>query len=432
VLIRDRLETIPTDRWNPSTLDPLADRLSQEIQARVTLIDLQGHLLGDSELSQEALEKAENHLQRPEVVASLQESHGVSRRHSSTIGTDMMYVAVKTSRGFARVALPLDVIDQTFWHLKRSLLFASLVALILSSAVGFVLSRSLSLSVREIANVATQISQGDFSKRVPIHRKDELGALAEHINKMARSLESQFLEITNEKNRMRRLEDMRKEFVANVSHELKTPLTSILGYAETLKDGALQDTQTASRFLEKIEKNAQQLRQLVEDILKLSEIESGRMELQMETFDLSKMVDEIQERFEEALQTKRIEFQNKIEPTVVITADPDALSQVLVNLIDNAIKYTHIRGNIVISSERWGGFIKISVADIGVGIPDTDLPHVFERFYRVDKARSRELGGTGLGLSIVKHLVQAHGGEVGVTSEVGKGSQFYFTLPATE
>lgn len=229
--------------------------------------------------------------------------------------------------------------------------------------------------------------------------------------------------------KIRNLENMRKEFVANVSHELKTPLTSILGYAETLRKGALEDPSLSKRFTEKIERNAQQLRELVEDILKLSEIEAGRMELRLQPLSLAVALDEIHSHFEETLQTRKIEFQKKVDTQLMIQADPQALRQILDNLVDNAIKYTPAGGCVTVSANQEDNGIKILVTDTGVGIPEKDLSHVFERFYRVDKARSREVGGTGLGLSIVKHLVQAHGGEVGVASEVGKGSQFHFTIP---
>jgi two-component system phosphate regulon sensor histidine kinase PhoR len=229
--------------------------------------------------------------------------------------------------------------------------------------------------------------------------------------------------------RIRSLENMRKEFVANVSHELKTPLTNILGYAETLRGGAIQDAEASARFVEKIENNALQLKNLVEDILKVSEIESGRLEMNPVDSQLENTVRAIQAEFEEQLKSKKLNFEIKIPTGLAVRADPSALRQILMNLIDNAVKYTPEGGRVTVSAEREGPFCKVTVADTGIGIAEKDLPHVFERFYRADKARSRQMGGTGLGLSIVKHFVQAHGGEVGATSEVGKGSQFFFTLP---
>ncbi len=229
--------------------------------------------------------------------------------------------------------------------------------------------------------------------------------------------------------RLRKLENMRREFVANVSHELKTPLTNIRGYAETLLQGALQDTEAAHRFTKKIENNALQLQNLVEDILKLSEIESGRLELNLIPTSLKTFIQNLYNDYEELLKAKGIYFKTEIKEPLAIPVDLSALKHILGNLIDNAIKYTPPEGTITLSAVEEGSFCKITVADTGTGISERDLPHVFERFYRADKARSRQMGSTGLGLAIVKHLVQAHKGEVGVMSELSKGSRFFFTLP---
>jgi Signal transduction histidine kinase len=227
---------------------------------------------------------------------------------------------------------------------------------------------------------------------------------------------------------LRRLENARKDFVANVSHELKTPLTSIRGYAETLRVGALGDTGVAPRFVQKIEESAIQLQNLIEDLLRLAEIESGRLQLNPEPLSLRQAVAIIQGNFEEAMEIKQQGFRAEL-PELWVQAEPAALKQILGNLIDNAHKYTPAHGSIEITAKSEGHSCRVTVADSGIGIDASDLPHVFERFYRVDKARSREAGGTGLGLAIVKHLVQTHGGQVEVRSIPGRGSQFSFTLP---
>lgn len=228
---------------------------------------------------------------------------------------------------------------------------------------------------------------------------------------------------------LRRLEGARREFVANVSHELKTPLTSIRGYAETLKMGAQDDREQAKHFLEKIESNAIQLQNLVEDLLKLSEIESGRIDYQFGPVPVRPVVEEVMEGLGHLVRSKRQVVSCHVPDHIRVRSDKMLLCQILGNLIDNAVKYTPEGGKIEIFAEENSAACRVMVADTGVGIPQKELPRIFERFYRVDKARSREVGGTGLGLSIVKHLVAAHGGSVGVESEPGKGSRFWFTLP---
>lgn len=228
---------------------------------------------------------------------------------------------------------------------------------------------------------------------------------------------------------IRKLERARRDFVANVSHELKTPLTSIRGFAETLADGAITDKKIANRFLEKIETNAAQLQNLIEDLLHLSEIESGRAPFQPKNVVVEKIVEDTQKFFQESLEKKKIRMNIEIPAGLSITSEPAAFKQILFNLIENAIKYNKEGGSITLSAVANGKLVRFSLSDTGIGIPKKDLPHVFERFYRVDKARSRDMGGTGLGLAIVKHLVHTQGGEVQVQSEEGMGTQLTFSMP---
>lgn len=234
--------------------------------------------------------------------------------------------------------------------------------------------------------------------------------------------------VFNEITRLRQLENIRKEFVANVSHELKTPLTKIRGFAETLQSGAIADRQVALQFVGKIEKSAVQLQSLVEDILKLSELESGRFALHPTVIPLGETIRGLQEHFAEALQNKKLEFETVIPKDLQIIADRGALQQILTNLIENAIKYTPGPGTITVTAKQAQGQATITVADTGIGIPAGELLRIFERFYRVEPSRSRELGGTGLGLAIVKHLVQILGGTIEVKSQPGKGSEFSVTI----
>ncbi|MCX5784210.1 MAG: ATP-binding protein [Elusimicrobia bacterium] len=227
----------------------------------------------------------------------------------------------------------------------------------------------------------------------------------------------------------RKLEAMRRDFVANVSHELKTPLTVIRGCAETLLNGALEDREHGPGFARSINEQAVRLDNLVNDLLKISYAESGRAQLEKTPVELKELSDDTVRGLAAILAKKKIALLNLVPAGLRVNADRDKLSQVLINLLDNAAKYNKNGGKIKISAVPEGEVVKVSVEDTGHGIPAAHLPRIFERFYRVDKARSRELGGTGLGLSIVKHLVELHGGTVGVESNEGHGSTFWFTLP---
>jgi two-component system phosphate regulon sensor histidine kinase PhoR len=228
---------------------------------------------------------------------------------------------------------------------------------------------------------------------------------------------------------IRRLETMRRDFVANVSHELKTPLTSIKGFVETLLEGALEDKENSRHFLQIIQSHANRLDNLVNDLLDLSHLESQEIKLEKEKVNLKALTDDILASFRSQFKKRAIQVTSDLSKGVFIIANKDKIDQVLTNLIDNAIKFNHEKGSIKIYSQDLDDKIKIFVEDSGIGIPEKDIPRIFERFYRVDKARSRELGGTGLGLSIVKHIVELHGGSVGVESTEGLGSKFYFYLP---
>jgi two-component system phosphate regulon sensor histidine kinase PhoR len=232
--------------------------------------------------------------------------------------------------------------------------------------------------------------------------------------------------------RLKQLERTREEFVANVSHELRTPLSLIKGYVETLIDGARNDPAIAERFLKIIERNTQRLDLLIQDLLTISALESERIKLNLQPVELRPLVEKIFSDLKPPAENKNVELVSEL-PELIATADVNRLEQVLANLVDNAIKYGRAQGRVTVGGKKLDdGRLEIFVQDDGPGIPAESLDRVFERFYRVDKARSRDQGGTGLGLSIVKHIVQAHGGEVWVKSELGKGATFFFTLPAAE
>lgn len=227
-----------------------------------------------------------------------------------------------------------------------------------------------------------------------------------------------------------RLETMRQEFVANVSHELKTPLTTIKSYAETLLTGALESRELAGNFITVISEEADRMDRLVKDLLTLSQLDYQRHNLQCRPVLLDELVIDVLEKLSFSACQRGVRFGTDFcEEIPIVMANPDKVEQVLVNIIANAIKYAHENGEVVISLQVSESMVRVGIKDDGPGIPSDDQSRIFERFYRVDKARSRELGGTGLGLAIAKQLVEAHGGTIGIESEVGKGTEVYFSLP---
>jgi two-component system phosphate regulon sensor histidine kinase PhoR len=230
---------------------------------------------------------------------------------------------------------------------------------------------------------------------------------------------------------LRLLEAMRQDFVANVSHELRTPLSLIKSAAETLIDGGKDDPAVTLRFLEIIDKHANRLTLLIDDLLLLARLDSGRVELNFHAVPLRLAAQEALDDAALIARARNVTLENKVPPGISARADPDRLRQVLANLIDNAIKYGRADGRVTLGGRvADGGRVELSVGDDGPGIPVEAKARIFERFYRVDKARSREQGGTGLGLAIVKNVVQAHGGDVRVESAPGAGTEFFITLPA--
>lgn len=234
-----------------------------------------------------------------------------------------------------------------------------------------------------------------------------------------------FYDVTN----IEHLENVRQEFLSNISHELRTPLTSIIAFVETLEDGAIEDDENNRRFLGVIRKNAERMKRLIEDISELSLIESGRVRVEIRPTNLSAVIEEIFTNFAARAAARRVELVNEVAPEITVSADAVRLEQMLTNLIDNAIKFNRDGGRVTVSHDRTEKSDLIAVADAGEGISGEHLQRIFERFYRTDRARSREIGGTGLGLAIVKHLARLHGGEVTAASTLGRGTTFTVELP---
>ena len=515
-------------------LDFFADEIGKVLGVRVTIVDISGRVVADSEVSRENLKYLENHSNRPEILSALKKNIGISKRYSTTLKQEMLYVAVPLIKkekllGTVRLALPLVEVERTIFQAKRIALISLGLGLLMVLVFSFLLSYSFAKPIKKITETATAMAKGDLKKRIGIYPKNEIGILAYTIDDLARTLEQYITQLNQEKGyletilksiyegivvtdkngeimlfndtfkllfpqveigknsieilrdeallngieevikgkerlsielalfhpqervfevrlcgirhntktigsiavfyditHLKRLERMRQDFVANVSHELRTPLTSIKGYAETLLYE--EDIKKIKEFSSIILKHTDFLIKLTQDLIELSTIESRGFRFEKEHLSLKELIEETIKTFKDEAQRKGIELKMQIKDTQTIWANEERARQVFNNLIDNALKYTK-KGKIEISAEEQGRFIIIKVSDTGIGIPKKDLTRIFERFYRVNKERSRESGSIGLGLSIVKHIVEAHNGEVWVESELGKGSTFFVKWP---
>jgi two-component system phosphate regulon sensor histidine kinase PhoR len=270
---------------------------------------------------------------------------------------------------------------------------------------------------------AEQISEGNYEGQIEVLDKDEVGRLILSFNQMTKNLKA-------EKEQVEKLENMRRDFVSNVTHELKTPLTSIRGFVETLKEGAIEDEEVAMRFLSIIDIEAERLGNLIEDILLLSEIESGT-DTRMSLVEVEPMIDQVIELLNQSKKENVILKKESKGHVAPFYCNEDRLRELIINLADNGVKYTN-EGSVTIECRQEENMLVLEFSDTGVGIPKEHLPRLFERFYRVDKGRSRKQGGTGLGLSIVKHIVELYKGTISVESEPGVGSTFTVRLPYDE
>jgi two-component system phosphate regulon sensor histidine kinase PhoR len=393
---------------------------------RITLLAEDGSVVADSDAE---AARMENHRTRPEVIQALAGKTGSAVRRSATVGVPFLYVAVPAGKGALRIAIPLERVTAQVNEIRWKTLVSTALAFLPAIVLAAVLSRYISRRLGAIMAHAGELARGNFRARLAHVGESELGQLERTLNETASNLQETVEQLQREHAELEKLERVRKDFVINVSHELRTPLASIQGYTETLIDGALLDERHNMKFLGIIRHNAERLARLTADLLTLSRIEQKRQQFEFAEHKIDTLIHEAADLVRVIASKKNIQVEEvPAGQGVVVYADEEAVSQILGNLLDNAIKYTPEGGRIEVGARPAGEFVEIRVSDSGAGIPREDLPRLFERFYRVDKARSREMGGTGLGLSIVKHLVLAHNGRVWVESTLGKGSTFFFTL----
>ncbi len=295
----------------------------------------------------------------------------------------------------------------------RFLIWGALLAVAIALLFTFFLSRRISTPVKVLTLAARQLGQGDLSQRVQLKDKGEMGELAQAFNSMASDLE--------------RAEQLRRSMTADVAHELRTPLSNLKGYLEAVRDGVKQPD---SETIRSLEEEATLLSRLIDDLQELSLAEAGALKLNRQSKNIGELIQKTAASVQAQAATKGVSIASDLPDKLpLVNIDSQRIGQVLRNLLENAIVHTGKGDSITVAARQWGSWVEVSVTDTGEGIPPEDLPNIFERFYRVDKSRTRATGGSGLGLTIARRLVEAHGGKINARSEPGKGSCFSFTLP---
>ncbi len=419
-------------RENYQILSGLADTAN----LRLTLIDSAGTVIFDSRVRMDSLEFVENHLYRPEIQMALSEGIGRDIRVSTTVNLPLFYVAVRRNpdlniarpfqnTAFIRTAMDLVAMHRALRDIRHRIYWGSAVAILLISAIAYLASRRLADPITRLAQVAREVKEGNLNARFHPITHDEIGELARLLNQMLAKLREDL-------KKMRKLQTMRSQFLGNVSHELRTPIFALQGFLETLLHQNIDDPQQRRRFLEKAYQVSVRLDNLLSDLIDISRIESGEMKMSFRYFDVHEWLEKMCQEWQTKAGERgiRLHFTPPFEPKsgMTVLGDTERLNQVMTNLIDNAIKYNVPGGQVEVGYRPVADGVEIFVRDTGQGIPKEHVSRIFERFYRVDKQRSRDIGGTGLGLAIVKHIVEAHGSQIRVKSQPGEGSEFSFAL----
>jgi two-component system phosphate regulon sensor histidine kinase PhoR len=411
--------------------DDRLNNIARILSVRLSLIRKDGVVLYDSQVPRDSLTRLENHARRPEILRARGTVMGTDRRKSASVDQEFVYAARGVydssagvlDSGYVRIAMRADELRILDTQIQLIVWSVGFLAILLVAAISYQVAGRVTRPILSIAKTAQSVKNGDLGQRALVRSRDEIGQLATAINDMAENL-------GNDITRLRKLERVRSEFLANVSHELRTPIFSMQGFIETLLDGAVDDPNVNREFLEKAHRHATRLNALLNDLIEISRIESGEMKMSFRYFPvvdlLRQVVDEMKPQAE--ARSLRLELRTTVPADDQVYGDRERLKQVMVNLIDNAIKYTEPGGTVTCAAAVAGDRCAVSVEDTGCGIAEEHQSRIFERFYRADRDRSREVGGTGLGLAIVKHIAEAHGTSIRVTSEVGKGSVFSFSL----
>lgn len=416
-LAAESIITYLRDDADPVLLSSVAENISRQINARVIVVSPQNLVLGDSVriggLSGTRME-------RPEIQGALEEEKGSSIQYSHLSEQWVLQVAVPvkeedgTPLGVIFLASSLNPVYATLAAIQRFLLVFTILALLFAGGLVVLFSHRMTEPIKKLTSAAQQMAKGKLDQKIPVTSGDEIGRLAQQFNVMA--------------SRIKEMNQRLTRFVADVSHELRTPLASIHLCLQSLKDYEMEPEEQ-KEFLDDIYHETQRLIYLVEDLLELTR----RQEVaeKREIFPLKTLLEKVVAAVQLRVERKELKFFREIDEDLpLLNISPEALKRVLFNLLDNAIKYTPPGGWLKLTAKSSENNVRVTVQDTGCGIPEEAIPHIFERFYRVDKARSRYLGGTGLGLSICREIIEHYGGEIGLEeSREDKGSTFYFVLP---
>jgi two-component system phosphate regulon sensor histidine kinase PhoR len=404
---------------------------AQHSHLRITLVDSLGSVCMDSEIGKDKVSQIENHLNRPEIAEARKHSIGSDIRKSHTTQQDYLYVAKKvtippkgnmySNVAYIRVSIPVEYYKGTIQEIRSSIIITSLLVLLLVIILSLFISKKMTDPIVGLTKEIRDIAGGNYNKILSAHSNDEIRLLVESINQLVEK-------INREMNELKKSSMIRSQFLANVSHELRTPLFSIQAFIETLLAGALEDPTVNEKYLNKALFHVERLNNLLNDLIDISRIESKELKLAFHAFPIIEFLLKIVETEKFSANQKGITLILDLGEDIKLYADKDRLAQVMYNLIDNAIRYNPSGTVIRVCYEVKDSYVTSFVKDNGLGIAQEHLPRLFERFYRVEKERSRETGGTGLGLAIVKHIVEAHNSSIFVESAVGKGTSFYFTL----
>ncbi len=352
----------------------------------------------------------------------------INRIRSEYLNTEVLSVGVpividNQAAGAVLLQAPILTIDNRLRVLQYTSLYAAAAGIVLAAMLSLFLSRSLVRPILEINKAAQDMAGGQYDRQVHIKTNDEIGMLADSFNKLSGELQDKIAELE-------RLDQTRRDFVANVSHELRTPLTIIQGFNEALLDGMAKTEEDKKRYLTNIHHEILRLRRLVDDLLDLRRLEIGQIKVQFVPVDIVKLIERVADVIKPLAREKGIAFEhNSSNVSLTVNADADRLYQVLINLLDNALRVTKRGGKITVDVQEKSDVINISVTDTGPGIDPNEIPLIWERFYKVNKSRTRKGSGTGLGLAISKKIIELHGGTIEVSSELGKGSTFSFKIP---